>query len=82
MGSDDQWMTLRDAHALLATSAASRISLRTLQRSLSEDRRRARHWERIGPRGREYGWTIRRGIERTEYLVKQSWVERKVAGEI
>ena len=82
MDPDDEWMTLIDAQALLAKSPASHVSLRTLQRSLREDERRARHWERQTPAGTEYGWTTRQGIERTEYLVKRSWVERKIKGQL
>lgn len=76
----NEWMTLRDAQALLSQSPASAVSLRTLQRSLHDDERRAKHWERMTPRGREVGWTTRQGIERTVYLVRRSWVERRVAG--
>ena len=80
MEQGDEWLTLAEAHALLHSSIVSRVSLRTLQRSLHEDARRARHWERVTDHGRETGWTRRQGIERVEYLVKRSWVQRKVDG--
>jgi hypothetical protein len=78
----NEWITLRAAHALLATSPLSRVSLRTLQRSLSEPARRAAEWERYerGRHGSELvrGWARRRGIARVEYMVSRAWVERKV----
>jgi hypothetical protein len=75
---EDTWLTLKEAHALLIESKASRMGLRTLQRSLLDDDRRRKHWERTTPKGVERGWTTRAGIERTEYLVKRSWVLRKI----